>query len=109
MLSPSTSVSSTTYTSTQLSNDLAAQLSNIDQAAENVSRVQSIVGTRLSEIDSLSSTAADLDVQYNATLSDLQDLDYAKAISDFTLQKTYLEAAQSSFAKIAGLSLFNYL
>ena len=104
-----TSVSSTTYTSTQLSNDLAAQLSNIDQAAENVSRVQSIVGTRLSEIDSLSSTAADLDVQYNATLSDLQDLDYAKAISDFTLQKTYLEAAQSSFAKIAGLSLFNYL
>ena len=104
-----TSVSSTTYTSTQLSNDLAAQLSNIDQAAENVSRVQSIVGTRLSEIDSLSSTAADLDVQYNATLSDLQDLDYAKAISDFILQKTYLEAAQSSFAKIAGLSLFNYL
>ena len=104
-----TSVGSTTYTSTQLSNDLAAQLSNIDQAAENVSRVQSIVGTRLSEIDSLSSTAADLDVQYNATLSDLQDLDYAKAISDFTLQKTYLEAAQSSFAKIAGLSLFNYL
>ena len=90
---------------------MAAQLSNIDQAAENVSRVQSIVGTRLSEIDSLSSTAADLDVQYNATLSDLQDLDfdYAKAISDFTLQKTYLEAAQSSFAKIAGLSLFNYL
>lgn len=30
-----TSVGSTTYTSTQLSNDLAAQLSNIDQAAEN--------------------------------------------------------------------------
>lgn len=104
-----TSVGSTTYTSTQLSNDLAAQLSNIDQAAENVSRVQSIVGTRLSEIDSLSSTSSDLDVQYNATLSDLQDLDYAKAISDFTLQQTYLEAAQSSFAKIAGLSLFNYL
>ena len=57
----------------------------------------------------LAKAAADLDVQYNATLSDLQDLDYAKAISDFTLQKTYLEAAQSSFAKIAGLSLFNYL
>jgi flagellar hook-associated protein 3 FlgL len=61
------------------------------------------------ELDSLGSTASDLDIQYKASLSRLQDLDYAKAISDFTLQKTYLEAAQQSFVKISGLSLFNYL
>lgn len=104
-----TPVGTTTYTSTQLTNDLAAQMSNLDQAAENVGRIQSTIGTRLSEIDSLSSTSTDLDVQYNATLSGLMDIDYNKAISDFMMQKTYLEAAQSSFAKISGLSLFNYL
>jgi len=42
-------------------------------------------------------------------LSDLQDLDYAKAISDFTRQQLGLEAAQKSFVTISGLSLFNYL
>ena len=104
-----TSVGSATYTATQLSNDLAAQLSNIDQAAENVSRVQSDVGTRLNEIDSLASTSTDLYVQYKATLSDLQDIDYAKAISDFTQQQTSLEAAQKSFAQVSGMSLFDYL
>jgi len=39
----------------------------------------------------------------------LQDLDYAKAITDLTRQKTMLEAAQMSFTKIQGLSLFNYM
>jgi flagellar hook-associated protein 3 FlgL len=61
------------------------------------------------ELDSLGSAASDLDIQYKATLSKLQDLDYTKAISDFTLQQTNLQAAQQSFVKISGLSLFNYL
>lgn len=97
------------YTSTQLANDLGAELTNINQAFDNVARVQAIVGTRMQEIDSLGNSASDLDVQYQASLSSLQDLDYAKAISDFMSQKMNLEAAQQSFAKISGLSLFNYL
>jgi flagellar hook-associated protein 3 FlgL len=100
---------SATYTTTEYVNALGGQLTNLDQAFDNVSRVQATVGTRLRELDSLGETSSDLDIQYQASLSKLQDLDYAKAISDFTLQQTYLEAAQQSFAKISGLSLFNYL
>jgi flagellar hook-associated protein 3 FlgL len=103
------SVGSSTYTRTQLANDLGGQLSNIDQAMSQVSQVQATVGTSLRELDSLSSTASDLDIQYKATLSDLQDLDYAAAFSDFTKQQLALEAAQKSFVQISGLSLFNYL
>ena len=95
--------------STEFTNRLGAELKNIDQGLDNVSRVQTNVGTRLRELDSLSDTSSDLNLQYESTLSGLQDLDWAKAISDFTLQKTYLEAAQQSFAQISGLSLFNYL
>ena len=72
-------------------------------------RVQASVGTRLRELDSLGSKASDLDIQYQDTVSKLTGLDYAKALSDFTLQQTYLEAAQKSFAKVAGLSLFDIL
>ena len=74
-----------------------------------MSRVQATVGTRMRELDSLGSTSSDLDLHYQESLSQLQDLDYAKAISEFTMQQTYLEAAQKSFAQISGLSLFNYL
>ena len=48
-------------------------------------------------------------LQYDQTLSGLQDLDYAKAIIDLTQQQLGLQAAQKSFVKIQGLSLFNYI
>lgn len=102
-------VGSSSYTNSEYSNALGQQLANIDQALDNVSRVQATVGTRLRELESLGEAASDLDLQYQTTLSGLQDLDWAKAISDFTMQQTYLEAAQKSFAQISGLSLFNYL
>ena len=53
--------------------------------------------------------AQDNKLQYSSRLSELQDLDYAKAISDFTKKQMQLEAAQASFAKTSQLSLFNYL
>ena len=84
-------------------------MTNLDQAFDNITRVQATIGTRLQEIDSLGNAASDLDIQYQSTLSDLQDLDYTKAISDFIKQQTNLEAAQKSFAQISGMSLFNYL
>lgn len=102
-------IGSATYTATQFTNDLGNQLTNVDQALSNVSRVQATVGTRMRELESLSNTSGDLDIQFSATLSKLQDLDYAKAITDFTKQQVNLEAAQKSFAQISGLSLFKLL
>lgn len=103
------SIGTSTYTTTQFSNELSAELTNIDQAMDNVLRIQSDVGTKEQEIESLGTSSSDLAIQYKSTLSDLQDLDYNKTISDFLQQQMNLQAAQSSFAKISGLSLFNYL
>ena len=94
---------------TQYTGQLSAELANIDQAMANVSRIQSDIGARQQEIESLTETMSDLNVQYKSQISDLQDLDYAKAISDFIKQQTNLEAAQKSFAQISSLSLFKYL
>jgi flagellar hook-associated protein 3 FlgL len=88
---------------------LTAANGNIDQSLNNVLTSQASVGSRLKELDALDSAGSSRDIQYSQTLSQLQDVDYAKAISQLTQQQTTLQAAQQSFVKIAGLSLFNYL
>jgi flagellar hook-associated protein 3 FlgL len=44
-----------------------------------------------------------------ATLSSVQDLDYASAVTTMNQQMLSLEAAQSSFARISQLNLFNFI
>ena len=92
-----------------LTNALNTANANINNALDNVLSVRSTLGSHLRELDYLDSSGEDLDIQYKQTLSDLQDLDYTKAISSFAQQQTTLEAAQRSYTKIAGLSLFNYI
>ena len=48
-------------------------------------------------------------LQLKETLSELQDLDYAEAISRLNIQMLALQAAQQTFAKTQSMSLFNYL
>lgn len=104
-----TPVGTASYTTTEYVSEIGEQLANLDRSMDNIVRVQATVGARMLELESLGEAASDLDLQYETTLSDLQDLDYADAISKFAMQQTYLEAAQASFAKISGLSLFDYL
>jgi flagellar hook-associated protein 3 FlgL len=93
----------------KLSNGLKTALLNLDRGLDNILVNRSAVGTRLQEVDALQSTGDDLAVQYQQTLSQLQDVDYAKTLSNLNQQQMYLEAAQKSFTKVSGLSLFNYL
>ncbi|HEY5310017.1 MAG TPA: flagellar hook-associated protein 3, partial [Casimicrobiaceae bacterium] len=66
-------------------------------------------GAHMTELDALTSSLSSRTVQGQQTLSNLQDLDYNKALSDFARQQVALQAAQQSFTKVSGLSLFNYL
>jgi flagellar hook-associated protein 3 FlgL len=93
----------------QLANDLNVAHSNLDNALTNVLTVRGAVGSRLKEVDNAKTAGADTVLQHEQTLSGLRDLDYAKAISDLTLQQTILQAAQQSFAKMQGLSLFDFI
>jgi len=92
-----------------LANGLATASSNMKNALDNVLTVQASVGARMKELDSLDSTGSDLNVQYQSTLSGLQDLDMVSAISLYSQQQSTLQAAQLSFKTMSSLSLFNYL
>jgi flagellar hook-associated protein 3 FlgL len=92
-----------------LTNALNAANSNLTNALDRVLAVTASVGTRMRETDAVLTTNEDLDLNYQARLSDLGDLDYARAISDLNFQQMHLEAAQKSFMLISGLSLFKML
>jgi flagellar hook-associated protein 3 FlgL len=92
-----------------LANGLNTASSNLKNSLDNVLTTQASVGARLKEVDSLDNTGDDLDIQYAATLGDLQDLDMVKTISLFSQQQMTLQAAQQSFKAMSGLSLFNYI
>jgi flagellar hook-associated protein 3 FlgL len=93
----------------ELQNKLGAALTSLAAAGDNIDRVRADVGTRLGEVDDLTSVSSNLDLQYASTLSNLQDVDYATAITNLIRQQTELQAAQQSFSKVSQLSLFNYL
>ena len=88
---------------------LGEGLSALDRALDSVLEVRATTGTRLKELDALGEASADLDLQYTSRVSELQDLDYAAALSDFTRRQVQLEAAQRSFVQTARLSLFNFI
>lgn len=90
-------------------NDLAQALDGFDSALDNMLRVRATVGSRMQEVAALEEVSGDLTLQYATTLMRLQDVDYAQAVTDLTLQQTYLQAAQQSFMRVSQLSLFNFL
>jgi flagellar hook-associated protein 3 FlgL len=58
-----------------------------------------------SQLDVLDETA----LRLKSTLSEIEDLDYAEAVTRMNKEMMALEAAMGSFAKISGLTLFDYI
>ena len=94
---------------TRLANSLKSVLQNVNNSLEHVLAKQASIGARLQEIATLESVGEDQNIQFQQLLSSLQDVDFAKSISDLNRQQLYLEAAQQSYVKVSGLSLFNYI
>tara|TARA_R110002074_G_scaffold30521_1_gene86369 strand:- start:331 stop:1533 length:1203 start_codon:yes stop_codon:yes gene_type:complete len=92
-----------------VNNGMGQALNNIDQALGHVLEVRADVGVRQSRVDNQLNINESFTLQLQGTLSDIQDLDVAEAISRLNLQLTALQAAQQTYVKVQGLSLFNYL
>ena len=87
----------------------ASALAELDGGIEHLSTVRASVGSRLATLDDVDERLVGLDTQLQTTLSEVRDLDYAESISRLQLHSLSLQAAQAAFAKVQGLSLFNYL
>jgi len=92
-----------------LNNTLNTVLRELDNSLDNVLIIGASVGARLNELDTLDTVANARTLSYEQNLSDLVDLDYVKAVSDYTLRKVGLEAAQKAFVDVSSMSLFRML
>jgi flagellar hook-associated protein 3 FlgL len=101
--------SDTTSSRIQIHNEASRGLTNIDNALEKILTVQADVGTRMRRAEMQTDTNDAFNYQLQETLSGLQDLDYAEAISRLNIQMLALQAAQQTFAKTQNMTLFNYL
>jgi len=105
----------------QAIDDLAAAIKKSDQTAmqrgigemdalqNGVTLSLAQVGTDMNVADTQTAVLDETRLNLKTTLSSIQDLDYATAITQMNKQMLSLEAAQSSFGKISKLSLFDYI
>ncbi len=93
----------------QLSSTLNRGLENLDQSLGVVLTTRTEIGSRLESIDAQRDLNGGYELLNREALADIRDLDYTAAISQLSQQLTALEAAQQSFVRIQGLSLFDVL
>ncbi|MFB9159311.1 flagellar hook-associated protein FlgL [Chromobacterium violaceum] len=84
-------------------------INQISNATQQLSIAQASVGSREQENETLQGMSGSLDLQYNSAIGDLQNVDMAKAISNFTLTQTSLQYTQKTYAQVSQLSLFSYI
>ena len=95
--------------SARLHNGVNRFLVDVDAFSNKVLDVRARIGSRLNALDSQETANANFILDLEQTISTLQDLDYASAVSRFNQQLVGLQAAQQAFVRIQDLSLFNFL
>ena len=89
--------------------DIGRAISELTSAQENIAGSLGLIGSKLNTIERQQDINADLGLRVDQMLSNEEDLDYAKAVTQFNAELVRLEATQASFAKIAQLSLFQFI
>ena len=90
-------------------NNLNIALQSLDQALVTNQTFRTKVGNGLQVLDQRTEANLDNLIRIDTQISEIEDLDFASAVSELNLQTVALQAAQQSYIKIQGLSLFNFL
>ena len=90
-------------------NQLNPALSEIDLAFDNITRIRTRVGARLKTIDDQINVNEGLKIEMASTLSQVRDLDIVEAAVELQSRLIALQAAQTTYTRIQGLSLFDHI
>jgi flagellar hook-associated protein 3 FlgL len=90
-------------------NAITDVLTGVDNSLTSIGNAISEIGGRLSVADSILSSSLDLEIVNKSARSNIQDVDYAEAVSELSRQETALQAAQATFARVTGRSLFDFI
>lgn len=90
-------------------NALQAGMRDVARAREVSIDARAAGGAQMAALDSAGNLRDADEVTIDTTLSNLRDLDYAEAVSRYSLESTALQAAQTVFTQMQSMSLFNAL
>ena len=93
----------------KLNNSIGDAINNIDQALAQTSNIRATIGARLNSITTQQSVSSSQEIQLKASISSLQSLDYAAAITALDLQNTTLSASMQAYTLTQGLTLFKFI
>lgn len=90
-------------------NAMNRSLVDLTQSLNNFLEVRADIGGRLNSLDSQETINEAYKLQIREILSNVEDLDFAEAVSRLNLELTGLEASQKAFTRVQDISLFNFL
>lgn len=84
-------------------------MEEIDAALTNILTFEGQLGARLNQVDLADQINSDIIGVSQETLIAVEDVNLAEVAVQLNLEEVYLQAAQQSFARIQGLTMFNYI
>lgn len=84
-------------------------LIGIDSGFQAVSNANAAIGGRLNVAESIEKSNLDLEIANKEARSEIEEVDYAEAVSELSKQETSLQAAQATFSRVTQLSLFDFI
>jgi flagellar hook-associated protein 3 FlgL len=100
----------TSETQTEDLNELVqSSIFSFDNAMQSVSAGRSEVGGRLNVVSNVNLANIDQQINLKEAKAKISEVDFAEAISDLQRHETALQAANQTFGKVTGLTLFNFI
>lgn len=89
--------------------DYSTILTQLKSSLNHVTSRRVDSGVRLQVLETQKNRHLDTELATTTNRGQIEDLDYAKAISEFEQSQIALQASQQTFTKVQGLTLFNYI
>jgi flagellar hook-associated protein 3 FlgL len=84
-------------------------LVGVDNSLTSIGNATSMLGGRMNVAQSVLESNLNLEITNKNARSNIEDVDYAEAVSELSKQEAALKAAQATFSRVTGLSLFDYI
>lgn len=102
-------LSDSTLSDAAFNEALEDAITGADNSLSSVANGISEIGGRGNITDAVFASNLDLEIANKTARSNIEEVDYAEAISELSRQEAALQAAQATFSKVTGTSLFDFI
>ena len=88
---------------------MADTLNAIDETLDSMNRALTHIGGTLNTIDQAMASNLDMQMYNDGLINSLEAVDFASAITDFTMMQSQYTASQKAYAMVGSASLFDYV